>query len=799
MFNSYLLCWRNSWLLAVLLLASFAAQAQASLNLGLEARANHGQPLALWSLTVPPSGRAAFDSAMARQGRSSLRLELPATEDEPRAAYLATSLVPLDSARGQLVTVSIWVRTQGWRGTVQLNASSTSTTIAGLTTQRAAALDSLPSADWHRLTLRLPVSPVAFRFDLSVQLRGRGRVWLDDIHLNVRGRPLLELPVPATAALLLPPAEVLTINWDFERQLPPAVAPGRAGLVAGLDSAGAQHGRRYLRLVPSPSASPLASAAYLGALRLEPRQGGQRLRVLGYWRQTSGLAGTGPPPSFAYRLLSYRAHNTGIMWLADTLGTANNLPAPGPQWTSFAFEVPLQGLFSRSTDPAALGALALSVRLPGPGVLELDNLTFALDGKLYVPTGPPVPPPPTAAEQAWLRTALRPLRWAAPATAGPDLAALGSFLGSARLVGLGETTHGSQEVFGLNTRLIQYCIEQKGFTGLLLEASPAGCAALNDYVRTGQGDPTRLLAALEGWSTPAVLDLLRGLRTYQQAHPTTPLLLAGLEMRQPEQALAYLGQLVAPKDEFAQSRLRQVAQLLADCRHTSADELDLRFGPDQPRDSLLAPLRRLLTELVTGLDTRAKLGQPTSLQLLARQRYYLRLVEQGATWRRLDLGTAENYRQACLAENVQYLSQQAGGKLLLWAGNRSVAKFLTPEERPMGEWLRATMGAGYLALGVVVGQGRFAALGPTGRWAPAALAAVRSGSYEAWLRTGLPTFWLGLNKLELADDNAWLFQSQLLHDISYADAHNQYMLHSLRGEFDAVLFIRDSTPTQFLP
>ncbi|MFD1870855.1 erythromycin esterase family protein [Hymenobacter bucti] len=786
-------------LVLLLVLAGLAAQAQAYLNLGLEPRANRGQPLALWGLTVPPNGRAAFDSVVFRQGRSSLRLELPATEAAPRAAYLFTGLVPLDSTRGQLVTVSVWVRTRGWRGTIRLSANNTATTIAGLTTQTAAALDSLPNADWHRLALQVPVRAVAFSFGLSVQLRGSGRVWLDDMQLSVRGRPLPELPVPATAALLRPAEEVLTTNWDFERRLPYLTQPDPAATTATLDSAKAQHGRRYLRLMRPNAPSGPAPAAYLGALRLAPRQGGQRLRVLGYWRRPGGPAGGGPPPSFAYRLLSYRASPQGGAWLPDTLGTAANLPAPGPQWTSFAFDVPMQGFFSASTDPAALGACALSVVLPSPGALELDNLTFTLDGKPYAPTGPPGPPPPTAAEQAWLRTALRPLRLATPATAGPDLAALGSILRSARLVGLGEVTHGSQEVFSLNARLSHYLIEQKGFSGLLLEASPAGCAALGDYLRTGQGDPARLLAALEGWHTPAMLDLVRGLRAYQQAHPGPPLLLAGIEVRQPEQALAYLGQLVEAKDDFAQSRLRQLTQLLADYRQPATAELDLRFGPDQPRDSLLAPLRRLLAELGTDFDTRSKLGPPTNLQLLARQRYYLRLVEQGATWRRLDPSAAENYRQACLAENAHYLSQQAGGKLLLWANNRSVAKFLTPDERPMGEWLRATLGAGYLALGVVLGQGRFAAQSPAGQWAPATLAAVRPGAYEAWLRSGPPAFWLGLSKLELTEDNAWLFQSQLLHDLSYADAHNQYMLHSLRAEFDAVLFVRDSTPAPLLP
>jgi erythromycin esterase-like protein len=178
----------------------------------------------------------------------------------------------------------------------------------------------------------------------------------------------------------------------------------------------------------------------------------------------------------------------------------------------------------------------------------------------------------------------------------------------------------------------------------------------------------------------------------------------------------------------------------------------------------------------------------------------LRLVGQGATWRRLSGDNAFNYRQACLAENVQYLNQhEATGKLLVWASNGSVARVLSPEERPMGEWLRAAWGPGYVALGVVLGQGSFAARALTGQWAPAQLTVAQPGSYEAWLRTNTATFWLALNKLALTETNAWLFQSQLLREIGYGAVRNQFMLHSLRSEFDAVLFLPESTPVRQLP
>jgi erythromycin esterase-like protein len=802
---SVFLAFRVGLTLAAGLLVS-AAQAQGRLNLGLEPDANHHQPLALWTAHLPPGSQLAFDSVVFRQGRGSLRLTVPAREDGPRRAFVSTDVVPLDSVRGRLVTVSAWVRTRNWLGRVGLSASATTLTVAGLSPELAVTLDSLPATtDWRRIEVRLPVKATAFTFGLAIQARGSGQLWVDEVQLRVGGRLLPEGPVTATEALLLPPAQALASNWDFERPLPRAALPDPAGATAALDSASPQHGRHYLRLVRRSAATKPAPTAYLGTLRLARQEGGKVLRVAGYWRQPGARpASPAAAPTFVSRLLRTKLREGGA-WQADTLGAAPPLPAPGPEWTPFAFEVPMQlKLYNDAPDEWA--ALTLSLALPGPGAVELDNLTFALNGQPYLPTGPPTPPLPTTAEAAWLRTALKPLRLATPATEAADLATLGNLVGTARLVGLGEVTHGSHEIFTFRTKLTRYLLEQKGFAGLALEASPLGCAALNDYLHTGQGNPAQLLAALDGWNTTEMLTLVRELRAYHQAHPAAPLVLAGLDIQQPEQALASLGKLVEADDDFATSRLRQLGRLLAAYPHPALDDPDLRHHPDQPQDSLLGPLHRLLAELTSGLDARAKLrARPVSLTQLARQRYYLRLLEQGATWRRLSFGLAFNYRQACLAENAQYLSQQEGlagapARLVLWASNTAVAKALTLEERPMGEWLRATLGPGYAALGLALGQGRFAALGPAGKWASTPLATASAGSYEAWLRIAPGAAnWLALGRQELTDDNAWLFQQQLLREVGYRAAHNEFMLHSLRNEFDAIVFWRDSTPVNFLP
>jgi erythromycin esterase-like protein len=178
-------------------------------------------------------------------------------------------------------------------------------------------------------------------------------------------------------------------------------------------------------------------------------------------------------------------------------------------------------------------------------------------------------------------------------------------------------------------------------------------------------------------------------------------------------------------------------------------------------------------------------------------------VEQGATLRRLPPDFADNYRAACLAENVQYLSQHegpAGGspKLVVWAHNQQIANS-AGAEHSLGQWLRATHGTNYFALGLALGQGQHTSENASGQRVATPLETAPPGSYEAWLRTGPPAFLVGLTKLELGAANAWIFQQQLLRDASTRTVRHQFGLHDLRGEFDAVVFLRDSTPAHFLP
>jgi erythromycin esterase len=805
MLTSYHLRGGGSWLLVALLLIGLAAQAQATLNLGLEPRANHGYPLALWATHKAPGGRVQFDSTVFRQGRGSLHFTL-AEEEERVFMAVYTDKLPLDSVQGKLVTISGWVRTRGFRGRAGVYAFAHTATSEGVGTDRSTALDTLPTdMDWRRLELRLPVKTIAEGFGIGVQAYGSGQIWFDDLQVRVEGHLLGQAPLAGTEALLLSPQEALTPNWDFERPLPRLARPAPATATAALDSAQPQHGHRYLRLARAKATASPAAVCYLGTLKLTPELLGKSLQVTGYWRQPLANSTPNASPSFGYTLLGQdQAANSYTTDSPAHWGTSQLLPlppppAPGAEWTTFSLLIPVPD------NQQGLAALALYLRLPG-GTVEVDNLSFARNGAPYVPAGPPTPPAPTAAETAWLRATLKPLNLTAPAIDFQDLGPLGSLVGTARLVGLGEAVPGSHELASLKQRLIRYLVSQKGFTGLAFDASPAPCAALDDYLQTGRGDPAQLLRGLgQPWATAELLDLVRWLRSYNQAHPDARAWVAGLDAQQPSLALAQLTQTIGANDEFSQARLRQLAPLLAARAHPSGTSLDLRRHPDQAQDSLLPAVRRLLAELAAGLDTRTKLGSGSlNLQLLDRQRYYLRLVEQGATLHRLPPDDALNYREACLAENVWYFSQHEGpgggpAKLVLWGSNTLLGNSIGPYRRPLGQWLHATYGTGYVALALIVGQGSYATRTASGQLVAAPLVSAPTGAYEAWLRTGPPAFYLALNKLELQGANSWLFQQQLLRDADWRATAYPFKLHSLHPDFDAIFFLRDSTPMRPAP
>jgi erythromycin esterase-like protein len=99
-------------------------------------------------------------------------------------------------------------------------------------------------------------------------------------------------------------------------------------------------------------------------------------------------------------------------------------------------------------------------------------------------------------------------------------------IGDAKLVLLGEASHGTHEFYRERARITKRLIEEKGFTAVAVEADWPDAYRVNRYVR-GEGDDAEAVDALAGfkrfpawmWRNADVLDFVGWLRAYNESLP----------------------------------------------------------------------------------------------------------------------------------------------------------------------------------------------------------------------------------------------------------------------------------------
>lgn len=289
-----------------------------------------------------------------------------------------------------------------------------------------------------------------------------------------------------------------------------------------------------------------------------------------------------------------------------------------------------------------------------------------------------------------------------------DSAALFRTLGAAaqraRVIGLGEATHGQHEAFDLKRRLTMALIRSHGVRVVAYEASASRARRIDEWIQGGPGNLPEVMGGFGMliWSIEENADLLRDLRAWNaRAAATDRVRFIGVD---------------AQDGEAVAGRLRQ---LLGPTRASLADRID----------TLVARSTAVTQRLYQG-----QRGGFDSLQVeVAGVRRTLRALETNhpehreLSWRAAELqahlgmfGTAGG-RDRAMAELL--LAQLAPGeRAVLWAHNghikRSALDFMGTTDLAMGGHLAEALRDGYYAVGFAFGSGGFQANAPdsSGRW-----------------------------------------------------------------------------------
>ncbi len=172
----------------------------------------------------------------------------------------------------------------------------------------------------------------------------------------------------------------------------------------------------------------------------------------------------------------------------------------------------------------------------------------------------------------WLRTHAIPLKTVEAGHGFDDMQPLKRMIGDARIVELGEATHGSREFFQLKHRMVEFLASQMGFTIFSIEANMPEAYRLNDFVLNGNGDPKQLLKGMYFWTwdSEEVLDMILWMREFNRSGKGR-IEFTGFDMQTPSVAMDIVRTFIIAQDGNFYSTLEPIYQKVARMSQSNAN------------------------------------------------------------------------------------------------------------------------------------------------------------------------------------------------------------------------------------
>jgi erythromycin esterase len=409
---------------------------------------------------------------------------------------------------------------------------------------------------------------------------------------------------------------------------------------------------------------------------------------------------------------------------------------------------------------------------------------------------------------AWARANAWPLHGSEPGTGVDDLKALDPLIGDARVVLLGEATHGTREFFQLKHRMLEYLVLEKGFNVFAIEATQPEAFALNRYVLEGEGDPQKALAGLYfwTWNTEEVFEMVRWMRAYNAdpAH-TRKLKFYGFDMQSPQMAARHVADYLARVEPDAAGQARAAFAEIDDGYKATAF-----YGKPREQRAILLPVAE---HWLSRFDrARDDWSRRTSARDWAIARQHARLLVQFAQMSVQDDAGQVPIRAKAMADNLLWIREHEGAdsRVVGWAHNGHVTMQARGGSLETGGHLKAALGEQLRVIGFAFAQGSFQAISM-----PRADGGLRQFSLDAppkdslaavFASTGMPLAVYDLRRLPKSGPAAqWFAEAHKTYEIgavfdeAWARAGNFGMPSRAQDEYDALIFVERTTAARPMP
>ncbi len=604
---------------------------------------------------------------------------------------------------------------------------------------------------------------------------------------------------PRTATAQMP------LNLDFER--PSVAGPDRpwgwtlgwsafAGGPAAtfaLDDAVRRDGERSLRIEMPRGTTPGGPPQTI--MRMLPSRFalGRELRLVG-WMRTQGLEGRA--------LLTLEAWRDRAFAAADT---ASITAGPGSSdWVRHELTI-------RVPDDDSIHSIVVAASLEGGGAAWFDALELRIDGA-PISTLPLDANPPSPDDLEWLSQHAAPLATVAAPVAVPaddsDLRLFADIVGDARIVALGESTHGTREFFQVKHRLLEYLVRELGFRVFAVEANQLAVEKVDRYVRGGEGsarDAMRTMFAV--WNTQAMLEMVEWMRGWNEAHPESAVRFVGYDMQDHD---VPFDSLMAYLEENEPALAPVLEERLGEYRRERS------YATPQVADTVRARWHRQAESLWSEVSGRrdAWLSRSTDRADSLRAEWAVQAAELLRQAARFNVALSSPERDSLMAANLEWALRTLapGARAVVWAHDVHVSRGGDPElsfnaGAQMGAYLARAHGEGYRAFGLLTHDGWYRATrsftdhesieaeafpGPPG--------SLERALHDLPRPAGSVGLVVDLRPAREGEGGAWLRVPRPIRHVGYAAYDYGFELLAVSPlEFDGIVFIDSTTASRPLP
>lgn len=443
------------------------------------------------------------------------------------------------------------------------------------------------------------------------------------------------------------------------------------------------------------------------------------------------------------------------------------------EWVPFSIEVNV---------PADAIDCTMGMLLVGNGAAWFDDLELKIDGKVYETSSTRKQ---LSIEETLerVRKTLIPLATTDSGADYSDLLPLKPLIADARIVALGEATHGTREFFTTKHRMIEFLVEKMGFTHVAVEGNAPELHELNRFIQSGEGDPKALVESLEYWTlaTQEFLDLILWMRSYNAAG-NGRVQISGLDINQAAEAMATVTNFVKAKDPAFMESLGAAYSRLAN-RHTDQCERGEKCDAGKTASQILEHLERMRS-------TYLKNASKEEIRWVIQN---ARVVYQSASF----CSSSPHLRDRFMAENVSWTLENAapGTKLILWAHNGHVSK----RQGCMGNLLAAKYGGAYRVFGFSFHEGSYNAMGKSGLTSYTAPPAPPASISWFLCQSGAKSFILDLRSIAPAPEGrTWLSDMHEFRVVGGAVPDGGFQPAAVTEDFDFLVFLDATTPSRLL-